>query len=222
MIIRLIFTIFLLNMLWLSNSAIASEMEKVWYTQVPISRTPLWPEDKIPPSLCKLNDELISFSCPLYNDKIVSVCTSKNLSPNDGYIAYRYGLPGHIEFNYSAPRNSLTHSFHYTYIWSHTGEQASLSFHEDSYKYTVFYHGFDKGTESISRSGVSVSRNGRTEFQKLCKNGKYYTEFRRPWLNNKGERMMSYGDGFQFIFPTGLNMPADDFTDRIFVGEDVK
>jgi len=43
------------------------------------------------------SNELTLFSCTLKKHKTVSVCASKDLSPNSGYMQYRFGKIGKIE-----------------------------------------------------------------------------------------------------------------------------
>jgi hypothetical protein len=51
-------------------------------------------------SLCT-KDERIIFSCPVKRPaKIVSVCASKDLTSDRGYLQYRFGLPGKIELEF--------------------------------------------------------------------------------------------------------------------------
>src|SRR6266480_5829555 len=51
-------------------------------------------------SLCT-KDERVVFSCPVKRPaKIVSVCASKDLTSEHGYLQYRFGLPGKIELEF--------------------------------------------------------------------------------------------------------------------------
>ena len=48
-------------------------------------------------TLCA-SDERIIFSCPIRRPaKIVSLCASKNLTSERGYLQYRFGVPEKIE-----------------------------------------------------------------------------------------------------------------------------
>lgn len=47
-------------------------------------------------SLCK-PEETVFFSCQLMNQKIISVCGSKDLSRNQGYMQYRFGKVSKVE-----------------------------------------------------------------------------------------------------------------------------
>ena len=50
------------------------------------------------------NNELVLFSCTLKKHKTVSICASKDLSPNSGYMQYRFGKIGKIEI--TIPKSS--------------------------------------------------------------------------------------------------------------------
>src|SRR5258706_2400818 len=55
-------------------------------------------------SLCAKDERLI-FSCPVKRAaKIVSVCASKDLTNDHGYLQYRFGVPGKIELAYPQDR----------------------------------------------------------------------------------------------------------------------
>src|SRR5213592_3963102 len=57
-----------------------------------------------PNSLCA-KDERIIFSCPIKRPaKIVSVCASKDLTSDRGYIQYRFGLPDKVELEFPKER----------------------------------------------------------------------------------------------------------------------
>src|SRR2546430_9257893 len=50
-------------------------------------------------------DERIIFSCPVKRPaKIVSICASKNLTSEQGYLQYRFGLPGKVELEFPKDR----------------------------------------------------------------------------------------------------------------------
>ena len=51
-------------------------------------------------SLCAPGERVL-FSCSLQQTKkLVSLCTSQNLSPTSGYLQYRFGVPGKVELDY--------------------------------------------------------------------------------------------------------------------------
>src|SRR6266404_2428089 len=68
-------------------------------------------------TLCA-QDERVIFSCPVKRPaKIVSVCASKDLSSDRGYLQYRFGLPGKVELEYPKDRQGTQRKFHYTHYF---------------------------------------------------------------------------------------------------------
>jgi hypothetical protein len=111
-------------------------------------------------TLCK-KDERVIFSCPVKRPgKIVSVCASKNLTSEVGYLQYRFGLPGKIELEFPQDRNGSQRKFQYVHYFRARVDLTEINFDRDGYTYSVFddYNGEEK--PSISRQGVSVNQPG--------------------------------------------------------------
>jgi len=114
-----------------------------------------------PDSLCA-RDERIIFSCPVKRPaKIVSVCASKDLTSDRGYLQYRFGLPGKIELEYPKERQGTQQKFHYTHYFRAQFDMTEIGFTIDGYEYSVFndYNGEEK--PAISSQGVSVTAPGK-------------------------------------------------------------
>lgn len=114
-----------------------------------------------PNTLCA-KDERVIFSCPVKRHaKIVSVCASKDLTSEHGYLQYRFGLPGKIELEYPKDRKGTQEKFQYTHYFRARFELTSINFNLDGYQYSVFddYNGEEK-PEILSR-GVSVTAPGK-------------------------------------------------------------
>src|SRR5438093_1933734 len=110
-----------------------------------------------PNTLCG-RDERVIFSCPLKRPaKIVSVCSSKDLTSDRGYLQYRFGLPGKIELEYPKDRTGTQEKVHYTHYFRARFDLTEINFTIDDYKYQVFddYNGEQK--PAISSQGVSVT-----------------------------------------------------------------
>lgn len=123
-----------------------------------------------PNTLCA-KDERVIFSCPVKRPaKIVSVCASKNLTSDQGYLQYRFGLPGRIELEYPKDRKGTQEKFQYMHYFRARFDTTSISFNLDGYEYSVFddYNGEEK-PEIISR-GVSVTAPGKQkEVSLVCR-----------------------------------------------------
>ncbi len=114
-----------------------------------------------PNTLCAKNERVI-FSCPVKRPaKIVSVCASKDLAGDRGYLQYRFGLPGKIELEYPKDRQGTRAKFHYTHYFRAQFDMTSINFTIDGYEYSVFddYNGEEK--PKISSQGVSVTAPGK-------------------------------------------------------------
>ncbi|HEU5236494.1 MAG TPA: hypothetical protein VFU37_05090 [Pyrinomonadaceae bacterium] len=114
-----------------------------------------------PNSLCA-TDERIIFSCPLKKPaKIVSLCASKNLTSDRGYLQYRFGLPGKIELEFPKDRAGTQQKFQYTHYFRAQVDQTEISFMNNDYEYAITddYNGEEKPARSIQ--GVSVTAPGK-------------------------------------------------------------
>lgn len=114
-----------------------------------------------PNTLCA-KDERVIFSCPVKRPaKIVSVCASKDLTGERGYLQYRFGLPGKIELEYPKDRNGTQQKFHYKHYFRAQFDLTEIGFTIDGYEYSVFddYNGEEK--PAISSQGVSVTAPGK-------------------------------------------------------------
>ena len=114
-----------------------------------------------PNSLCA-KDERIIFSCPVKRPaKIVSVCASKDLTSEHGYLQYRFGLPGKIELEFPKDRTGTQQKFQYTHYFRAQFDLTEINFTIDDYQYQVFddYNGEEK--PAISTQGVSVTAPGK-------------------------------------------------------------
>ena len=97
-------------------------------------------------SLCA-KDERIIFSCPIKRPaKIVSVCASKDLTSDRGYIQYRFGLPGRIELEFPKTRTGTQATFKYSHYFRAQFDETEIGFTADAYEYAIFddYNGEQK------------------------------------------------------------------------------
>jgi hypothetical protein len=119
------------------------------------------PSNLQPNSLCS-KDERVIFSCLVKRPaKIVSVCASKDLTSDRGYLQYRFGLAGKIELEYPKDRHGTQQKFHYSHYFRAQFDQTEIGFTIDGYEYSVFddYNGEEK--PAISSRGVSVTAPGK-------------------------------------------------------------
>src|ERR1044072_1700751 len=114
-----------------------------------------------PGTLCDAGERII-FSCPVKRPaKIVSLCASKDLTNERGYVQYRFGLPGKIELEYPKERTGTQEKFHYTHYFRARFDLTEISFTNNGFDYQITddYNGEEKPAQSIQ--GVSVTAPGK-------------------------------------------------------------
>ena len=114
-----------------------------------------------PNSLCA-RDERIIFSCPVKKPaKIVSLCASKNLTADQGYLQYRFGLPGKVELEFPKERIGTQQKFQYTHYFRAQVDLTEISFSNNGYEYQITddYNGEEKPAQSIQ--GIMVTAPGK-------------------------------------------------------------
>jgi hypothetical protein len=122
-----------------------------------------------PSSLCAKTERII-FSCMTKRSgvassrspaKIVSLCASRDLDKEHGYLQYRYGLPEKIELEFPSSRTGTQQMFQYTHYMRYQVDLTEINFEIDGYQYQIFddYNGEEK--PRISTEGVSVSAPGK-------------------------------------------------------------
>ena len=121
------------------------------------------------PSLCNAG-ELVVFSCPVKgSNKIVSLCSSAKLTKTEGYLQYRFGLPGKVELEYPHEHADSQKSFRYSHYFRAQVDETEISFASGGYTYTVFdsYNGEEK--PPISDQGVTVTSTGKKDVNLSCR-----------------------------------------------------
>jgi hypothetical protein len=119
-----------------------------------------------PNSLCAKAERII-FSCLTKrsgvrgSSKIVSLCASRDLDKERGYLQYRYGLSGKVELEFPSSRSGTQQMFQYTHYMRYQVDLTEINFTIDGYQYQVFddYNGEQK--PRISTGGVSVTAPGK-------------------------------------------------------------
>jgi hypothetical protein len=124
-----------------------------------------------PNTLCEKNERVI-FGCLLKRPvKIVSVCASKDLTSESGYLQYRFGLPGRVELQFPKDRTGTQQKFEYMHYFRARFELNEINFTVDGVNYSVFddYNGEEKPEQVLQ--GVSVNRpgTGKEETRFVCR-----------------------------------------------------
>src|SRR2546423_917858 len=114
-----------------------------------------------PGTLCARGERII-FSCPVKRpSKIVSLCASKDLTGDHGYLQYRFGLPNKVELEFPKDRTGTQQKFQYTHYFRAQVEETEITFTINGYEYQITddYNGEEKPAQ-ISQ-GVSVTAPGK-------------------------------------------------------------
>jgi hypothetical protein len=116
-------------------------------------------------------DERVIFSCGLKHPaKIVSVCASKDLTNEKGYLQYRFGMPGKIELEFPKDRTNTQQQFEYSHYFRARVDMTEINFTVNGVSYSVFddYNGEEK--PEVSEQGVSINWPGtnKKEVRYLC------------------------------------------------------
>jgi hypothetical protein len=151
-------TLFLFAILTLAVSVFSAH-SKSTHTAKPQTRT-----------LCA-SDERAIFSCVLKQPrKIVSVCASKDLTSEKGYLQYRFGMPANIELEFPKDRTNTQQQFEYSHYFRARFDMTEINFTVNGVSYSVFddYNGEEK--PEVSEQGVSINWPGtnKKEVRYLC------------------------------------------------------
>lgn len=112
------------------------------------------------PTLCQPHEE-VYFSCHSVG-KIISICASGNISPDNGYVQYRFGVNEKIEFEYPSEPFPPLMWFSISDIYEGGLSFTHLKFSSNRFHY-VLYQG--------DISGIYIKRNGRVVSNHQCDHG---------------------------------------------------
>jgi len=138
---------------------------------------PIEPAQVQPGTLCAKGERVI-FSCPVRRPaKIVSLCASKDLTSDRGYLQYRFGLPGKIELEFPKERTGTQQKFQYSHYFRAQFDMTEISFSNNGYDYQITddYNGEEKPAQSIQ--GVSVTVPGKPKDVSLSCRTKPKTDY---------------------------------------------
>lgn len=124
-----------------------------------------------PNTLCA-KDERAIFACVLKRPaKIVSICGSKNLTRDAGYLQYRFGLPGKIELQFPKDRTGSQQKFEYTHYFRAQVDLTEINFSIDGVNYSVFddYNGEEKPPQSLEGITINWPGTNKPEVRYTCR-----------------------------------------------------
>jgi hypothetical protein len=110
------------------------------------------------PSHCSASEEVV-FSCRIKGSaKILSLCGSKQLSKDMGYLQYRFGPPNAVELAFPKEKKNSLSQFLYLHYFRSQVDRTSVSFKNGGYMYSIYdnYEGDVKPVET--RRGVTIDK----------------------------------------------------------------
>jgi hypothetical protein len=141
------------------------------------------------PTLCS-SDEQNVLSCGA-RKKVISVCASKDVGADRGYLQYRFGLPNKVELTVPADRSVTPSSSAVSKTLTFSGGGgAYLRFKAGDYDYVV-YTAIGKGWGA--KDGVAIEKNGKRLSHVSCED----------------EPISEMGD--EFFMKAGLKEDQKDF-----------
>ena len=115
-------------------------------------------------TLCERNE--INYSTCLSGSRLISLCASRDLDGQNGYMQFRYGKPGKIEISYP----DKTQNPRYVFFESHRsytdGSESRISFTREGAKYVLFTNTV-WATGKITH-GLVISRPGQLPKKYPC------------------------------------------------------
>jgi hypothetical protein len=120
-------------------------------------------------SLCITNEKTV-FSCATNpSGKIVSLCSSPELTKDTGYLQYRFGLPKKIELEFPQKREQTQQAFKYSHYFRAQVDLTEISFASNGYQYSIFddYNGEERPARSSQ--GLRVTPPNGKEVTLTCR-----------------------------------------------------
>ena len=87
-------------------------------------------------SLCRAGEQTI-WTCTTVKNKVASVCASKDLAEETGYVQYRFGSPGKIELEYPKEREGSAQKFKYSRYTRPLVTMLTLEFEHQGVMYEI-------------------------------------------------------------------------------------
>jgi len=104
-------------------------------------------------SLCQTSEQTI-WSCLTTKNKIASVCASKDLAEDKGYLQYRFGVLGKVELEFPKSRKDSQKAFKYSRYTRPLVTMLTLSFENNGVVYEI--HDDDNSEEKPPIRAASI------------------------------------------------------------------
>ncbi|MBC7882276.1 MAG: hypothetical protein H7Y37_13195 [Anaerolineae bacterium] len=112
-------------------------------------------------NLCSTQEQVI-LSCTLKkNERILSLCASKNLGANKGYLQYRFGKRSRIELVFPVNRQGSQKAFTYARYTRPLVTYLQVRFVNLDYTYEIFSQSDATPGASFASTGIAVTPDSK-------------------------------------------------------------
>lgn len=122
-------------------------------------------------TLCGNNEQVV-FSCGIRKSaRILSICSSKQVDAQNGYVQYRFGLPGKVELEFPTERKGSQSAFAYSRYTRPLVTLLALQFESNGYKYFIHQDSNAEEKPSIDSSSLNITSPdaGAKEIEMTCR-----------------------------------------------------
>lgn len=113
-------------------------------------------QNAAPATLCGVGEQVL-FSCHIKGkDKTASVCASPEWRKREGYIVYRYGRLGRIEFSYPDEKIGSFDRFYFSSYLRPLVTQQSLRFESGGYEYIIETNSNEEEAPGVDEATLSI------------------------------------------------------------------
>jgi hypothetical protein len=112
-------------------------------------------------TLCARTEQVV-FNCTAKgSSRIISLCSSKDLDKDHGYIQYRFGTPSKTELEFPERTTGSQKLFNYSHYFRAQVDETEISFNNREYNYRIFdsYQGEQKPAHRSQ--GIIVTPPGK-------------------------------------------------------------
>jgi hypothetical protein len=124
--------------------------------QLPGSQQPLRPG-----TLCAPTEQVVFNCISKRSSRIISLCSSKDLDKDHGYIQYRFGTSSKTELEFPEQTAGSQKLFYYSHYFRARVDETEISFNNGEYNYRIFdsYQGEQKPARRSQ--GITVTPPGK-------------------------------------------------------------
>ena len=119
-------------------------------------------------SLCQPKEQTI-WSCTTTKNKIASVCASKILSAEKGYVQYRFGTTGNVELQLPKTQTESQKFFKYSRYTRYLVTMLTLKFENGGFNYVIHDDDNEEEKPPSSSASIEVAKGDNNPVSINCK-----------------------------------------------------